>query len=227
MNAMESNKFCIVNVGTNGYATISERLNTSLNNVGYSGGRLIYSGRLPEGSPTHQENPYAFKIYAIQHALNLGYKQILWVDSSLYPIRPLDDIQKYIIENGWFVFRTGYNLAQSVSDRTLEYSGVLRDEAEHITEYASGCVGLNFELKEVRWLFDSWKRYMTDGQFNGSRSHDNQSQDPRFLFHRQDQSCLSLAMYTHRIEVPVDAPAFCHYYGTPQTEQTIFMIHGI
>jgi hypothetical protein len=125
------------------------------------------------------------------------------------------------------MFRTGYNLAQSVSDRTLEYSGVLRDEAEHITEYASGCVGLNFELKEVRWLFDSWKRYMTDGQFNGSRSHDNQSQDPRFLFHRQDQSCLSLAMYTHRIEVPVDAPAFCHYYGTPQTDQTIFMIHGI
>lgn len=219
--------FCIINIGTDGYATISNRLNTSLNNVGYSGGRLINSGKLPEGSPSHQKNPYAFKIYAFEQALKLGYKQILWVDSSLYPIRPLDEIQKYINDNGWFMFRTGYNLAQSVSDRALEYAGVTRDEAEYITEYASGCVGLNFELREVRWLFDSWKMYMLDGQFKGSRLHDNQSQDPRFLFHRQDQSCLSLAMNTWHMEMPIDAPNFATYYGTPQTDQTIFMIHGI
>jgi hypothetical protein len=219
--------FCIVNVGTNGYVTISERLNTSLNNVGYAGGRLIYSGRLPEGSPTHQETPYAFKIYAIEQALRLGYKQVLWLDSSLYPIRPLDDIQKYINDNGWFMFRTGYNLAQSVNDRTLEYARITRDEAETVTEYASGCVGLNFELPEAKELFNKWKQYMIDGQFKGSRSHDNQSDDLRFLFHRQDQSCLSLSMYTNGIGVELDAPAFCHYYGTPQTNETIFMIHGI
>lgn len=219
--------FCIINVGTDGYAKISDRLNSSLNSVGYSGGRLIYSGRLPEGSPTHQENPYAFKIYAIEQALKLGYKQILWVDSSLYPVRPLDDIINYINDKGFYMFRTGYNLAHSVSDRTLKYAGIDRDIAERITEYASGCVGLNFNKLDSKAVFDTWEQYMLDGQFKGSRSHDNQSNDPRFLFHRQDQSCLSLAMSIWGISMPSDAPNFCHYYGTPQTDQTIFMIHGI
>lgn len=219
--------FCIINVGTDGYAKISDRLNSSLNSVGYSGGRLIYSGRLPEGSPTHQENPYAFKIYAIEQALKLGYKQILWVDSSLYPVRPLDDIINYINDKGFYMFRTGYNLAHSVSDRTLKYAGIDRDIAERITEYASGCVGLNFNKLDSKAVFDTWEQYMLDGQFKGSRSHDNQSNDPRFLFHRQDQSCLSLAMSIWGMYMPPDAPNFCHYYGTPQTDQTIFMIHGI
>jgi hypothetical protein len=36
---------------------------------------------------------------------------------------------------------------------------------------------------------------MDAGLSKGSRLHDNQSADPRFKFHRQDQSCLNLAIW--------------------------------
>ena len=36
---------------------------------------------------------------------------------------------------------------------------------------------------------------MDCGLSKGSRLHDNQSQDPRFKFHRQDQSCLNLSIW--------------------------------
>lgn len=36
---------------------------------------------------------------------------------------------------------------------------------------------------------------MDAGLSRGSRLHDNQSSDPRFLFHRQDQSCLNLSIH--------------------------------
>ena len=29
-------------------------------------------------SPYHQNNPYAFKVYAIEYAHNMGYSQVLW-----------------------------------------------------------------------------------------------------------------------------------------------------
>ena len=44
-------------------------------------------------------------------------------------------------------------------------------------------------------LYEKWKYYMDSGLSVGSRLHDNQSQDPRFKFHRQDQSCLNLAIW--------------------------------
>ena len=43
-------------------------------------------------------------------------------------------------------------------------------------------------------IYEGWKKYMDMGLSKGSRLHDNQSADKRFLFHRQDQSCLNLSI---------------------------------
>jgi hypothetical protein len=132
-----------------------------------------------------------------------------------------------INDQGFYFFSSGYNLAQSVNDNALAAVGLSRDEAEGINEWASGCVGINIENPDGKNLYRLWKEYMDMGLSIGSRLHDNQSQDERFLFHRNDQSCLSLA--AHRLGLKnnrgLDMVA---YKGTPHNkEELIFFIGGI
>ncbi len=189
-------KAAIINCGVNGWYNLgSDRLAKSLNFVGWAGGTVIYSGQYPPNSHNHNDVPYYMKMATFEEAIKQGYSHLLWVDSSFWaidnPMRMFDIIN----EQGYWFFSTGYNLAQSVNDNALNYVGKTRDEAEHQIEWASGCVGINLLNPDGKALYEKWKFFMDAGLSIGSRLHDNQSQDPRFLFHRNDQSCLNLAIW--------------------------------
>lgn len=203
-----------------------ERLKRSLNFVGWPGDVMGWADVYPPSSHKHEEVPYYFKIAAFEWALYRQHTHVLWVDASFWAVKnpvPLFDI---INEQGYYMFSSGYSLAQTVNDNALEKLGMSRDEVEPATEWASGCVGFNFENPNGRAIYALWKDYMDKKLSIGSRLHDNQSQDKRFLFHRQDQTCLSLAMYKLglRNEKGLD---FIAYRGTNfNPEQVLFFIEG-
>lgn len=217
----------IINYGSpGGYQNISERLEQSLIKHAPNAQRMIFKGVLPEGSPEHSENPYAFKIYAFEQAIKAGHKKIMWLDSSFYAVKNIQPLYDYVTEHGFHFFRTGYNLAQSVNDRTLKYAGVTRNDAEQMEEYASGMVAFDFDKPICRLVYNDWRDFMQKGYFKGSRVHDNQSQDPRFLFHRQDQSCLSLAMHRHGMRMN-DTEMVAYFGGNYNKEKILMFIKGI
>jgi len=190
------NKAVIINAGIGGwYGLGSRRLEKSLNFVGWAGNTLIWADEYPPNSHNHNEVPYYMKIAAFEEAIRQGFTYILWVDSSFWAVENPMKMFDIINEQGFWFFSSGYNLAQSVNDNALNYVGKTRDEAEQQTEWASGCVGINLENPNGKALYEKWKFYMDAGLSKGSRLHDNQSADPRFLFHRQDQSCLNLAIW--------------------------------
>jgi hypothetical protein len=221
-------KICIVNAGIgNWYAVGSRRLRRSLNEVGFAGDIITWEDAYPPNSPPHNEVPYYFKIAAFEWALYRGYTHILWCDSSFWAVKDPMPIFDIMNEQGYYMFSTGYNLAQTCNDNTLFTLGISRDDIEPYTEWATGCVGINFENPTGRNLYKLWKEYMDIGLSVGSRNHDGQSNDPRFKHHRQDQSCWSLACYQlkARNERGLDHVA---YYGTGHNpEQLIFYIRGI
>lgn len=192
---LTSNRAVIISAGIGGwYPAGVRRLVRTLNFEGW-GGEILTWTDYPSGCPTHEDVPYYFKIACFEEAIRGGFTHILWVDASFFAVKnpmPMFDI---INDQGYWFFSSGYNLAQSVNDTALKYVGRTRDEAEKQTEWASGCVGVNLENPDGKKLYERWKFYMDAGLSRGSRFHDNQSQDPRFLFHRQDQSCLSLAIW--------------------------------
>lgn len=196
---MESiNKAVIINCGVGGwYGHGSRRLQKSLNFVGWAGSTIIYADEYPPQSYVHEEVPYYMKIATFEEAIRQGFTHILWCDSSMWAVNNPVKMFDIIDEQGYWFFSTGYNLAQSINDHALAVAGVSRDEAEHATEWASGLVGINLNNPNGKNLYETWKVYMDMGLSKGSRLHDNQSQDPRFKFHRQDQSCLNLAAYKH------------------------------
>lgn len=190
------NKAVIINAGIgNWYPIGSERLRRSLNFVGWGGGTIIHAGDYPPNSFSHDNVPYYMKIAAFEEAIQQGYTHILWVDSSFWAVENPVKMFDIISDQGYWFFSSGYNLAQSVNDTALAAVGLSRDEAEYVNEWASGCVGIRIDNPDGKALYERWKGLMDMGLSRGSRLHDNQSTDPRFLFHRQDQSCMSLAAW--------------------------------
>lgn len=222
------NKACIINVGVgHWYPHGSRRLAKSLNFVGWAGDAIIHEGEYPPESYTHENIPYYMKIAAFEEAIAKGYTHILWLDSSFFAIENPMKMFDIINGQGYYFFSSGYNLAQSVNDIALQYVGLSRDEAEGVNEWASGCVGINFLNPDGAALYGRWKELMDAGLSKGSRLHDKQSADPRFLFHRQDQSCISLAAWELglRNEKGLDMVA---YKGTPYNEkELIFFIESL
>jgi hypothetical protein len=190
-------KPAIINVGVGGwYKAGSERLERSLIFNGYPGDMLFWRNEYPPGSPSHSDNPYAFKIYAFKEAFKRGYKVVVWLDCSLWAIQNPMPVFDIVADKGLFAFRSGYNCAQTCSDKLLAAAGISRDEAEKIPETATGIVGINIDNPDGRMVFDIWAYYCESGLFKNSRYHDeNDSKDPRFLFGRQDQSAFSIALY--------------------------------
>jgi hypothetical protein len=221
-------KSVIISCGINGwYANGVRRLERSLIFEGWGGSILTWKDEYPPNSHNHNDIPYYFKIAAFDEALRHGFTQIMWCDASFWSVKNPTPIFDLIAEKGVYLFRSGYNLAQSVNDVALEATGISRDEAENIHEYASGCVALNFDNPDGKHLYEKWKELMEAGLSKGSRNHDGQSSDPRFLHHRQDQSCLSLAAHLLNIKPTLMYDAVAYKGTNYNPQELIFFIEGM
>jgi|SRR5579863_3391438 len=182
---------------TNYYINGLARLNESLR-LNFDGDFLGFIGENTIGAPPHWQNPYAFKIYAIQKALEAGYTKILWLDSSVFAIKPVQPIFDEIGKDGFIFQDSGHWLGHWTSDRVLDYHGITRDSAMEIRMIGNaGFLGLDYDNEQARQFFSRWKKSMQDGMFTGSWTNEGstESQDPRCRGHRHDMSNSSAIIY--------------------------------
>lgn len=135
---------------------------------------------------------YNIKASAVNWALQAGYKTIIWGDASIYAQAKMEPFVERIHQSGYWIGMSGYNAAQTCSDKCLEYFGVTRDWAETIPDTATGLFGVDVDHPIARSFIETWIQAGRDGAFAGSRLHAHQSKDPRFFFHRQDQACATV-----------------------------------
>lgn len=221
----------LVNAGVNHwYPKGSERLRKSICETSPSVETLIYSG-FPNDVFV-KSNPYNIKASAIFEAAKRiigGFKEsFLWADCSVWAIKDISPIFDIIERDGYYLLSSGYNAAQTCSDKCLDYFGITRDEAENIPDSSTMVFGLDLNTKIGEDFFIKFIRASYDGVFNGSREHDNQSQDPRFLFHRQDQSAatciahkLGMKLHSFGEHVAYDQD------GVTQPESVVMLARGM
>ena len=149
------NKAVIINCGVgNWYGHGSRRLAKSLNFVGWAGETLIWADEYPPNSYSHDDYPYYMKIAAFEEAIKRGFTHILWCDSSMFAVNNPVKLFDIISEQGYYFFSSGYNLAQSVNDTALAAVGMSRDEAETVTEWASGLVGIRIDNPNGKKIYE-------------------------------------------------------------------------
>lgn len=220
-------KKCVLNayVGESWYHKGQARLLASLQLHAPDVDHLMYSAGWPlpgYDSTCH----YNIKACALEDAIARGYRQILWADCSAWAVQPLDPIWNLSDERGHYFWTSGYNCAQTCSDLCLEYFGVDRDTAETYADVGTGLIVLNLDNPVTFEFARRWIRAAKDGVFHGSRLHADQSQDPRFLFHRQDQSAASIL--ANLLGMEIDMPGI---YVTIQTDNAgkdvVFKLRGM
>jgi hypothetical protein len=180
---------CIINVAIGGrYPKEQERLGKSLTKH-FDGDFLQWTDFPCAG---YSDNPYNAKAAAFEEAIKKGYKQILWLDSPVVALKAVGPIFDSIESNGYLTIKGHANCAQICSDACLDYFKVTRDQAEEFQEHAGGVIGIDMTNAKGKELIEAFIKACKDGAADGSRKHDGQSKDPRFKFHRQCQSVISM-----------------------------------
>lgn len=169
------------------------RLNESLR-CNFDGDFIGFIGENSVGAPLHTENPYAFKLYCIEKAVEAGYTQILWLDSSCFAIKNVQPIFDEIEKDGFIFQDSGHWLGTWTNDQTLDYFGMTRDEAMEVRMIGNaGFLGLDFEQELPQEFFGKWWKAMSSGYFKGAWHNNDktESQDERCRGHRHDMSASS------------------------------------
>jgi len=86
--------------------------------------------------------------------------------------------------------------------------------------------GVNLDNPDAKDFIEKWIQSAMDGQFEGSRLHDGQSSDPRFMFHRQDQSCASILANQKEFYI-YPANYYSSYYQPEQPETVVLTMRGM
>lgn len=175
------NKYAIVNLATDRYILGQNRLRQSLIDNNLNGDFFGFVGEESVGSPSHLDNPYAFKIYAINKVKEMGYTKILWLDASVYAVKNVQPVFDWLEDKGIFMEEAGHWAGSWCNDETLEYFGITREQAMQIPMYSAGGSGFDFEKHNSINHFNFWHQSMSNGLFKGSWND-----------HRHDMSCGTL-----------------------------------
>jgi hypothetical protein len=135
-----------------------------------------------------QQSLYGFKPHAIQQALGLGYRHIVWMDPSVMPLEPIETIFEQLSKVDMLVIPGHAHINKMTSQKAFDYFGVNPD-VNHIggTIYA-----FNFNHEATINAFMYWKQAEMDGIFG--------NQDEFMKGHWADESCMALSMAKAGVE---------------------------
>lgn len=213
-------KRCIVNVYSKGredYETLSKGLLENIKTCGFIGDVLLFSPLIQEDSIEyfndnkiyrfagwpycnshgislpHIEANHQFKSFAIQRAREMGYEQVLWLDS---PIRIKKNPMRYfdIVEDiGVLLFdaEQGAEESKYTSDICLEYLGCSPEYGMTFNQCSSGVMVFDFTTKIANKIQDEFIYYCSiplilDMSKGSTR--------PEFIAHRSDQSIITFLL---------------------------------
>lgn len=163
----------------------------------------------PPDSPAHLEHHYAFKYFAMKHAADLGYTKILWLDSAVFAVAPIDPVWTALDRDGHVFVVDTAPLSAWASDRCLAHFDMTRDEAMDLKLFSGTWIGLDLDVPRSRSFFDEWGALAAEkgGLFMSSHfltapgsmrslpiadgSGELISTDPRVLGHRSDEACFA------------------------------------
>jgi hypothetical protein len=148
----------------------------------------LYYSDYPEGCPSQSEQQYAFKVYALDQAIQAGFRYILWIDSSLAPVAPITPLWERVAADGWYAApqfngittndpwrhwasEKEATLAEWCSDKALSIFGIARSQTKRIPIVLTGLVGLDMLNPLAARIWITHKALYEAGVFNGPHAN--------------------------------------------------------
>ncbi len=150
----------------------------------------------------HADMPYQFKPYAIQEALEAGYKQILWCDSTIRLVANPFPLWQQCQKTGIMAWNNeGHPLKPWIAPHAEKIIGINSFALEQIM---ACCIMFDFDNPITKIVFDEWIECSRNGAFLNKG----------FNNHRHDQACLSAIMHKHKVPIQPYG-ALCYPHLTP------------
>lgn len=154
------------------------------------------------GSPSHSDNPYAFKYFAIEKVRSIGYTTVIWCDSILKLQKSITPLIQEVQDAGIYLQNDSHLKSGTwANDTCLAYFGVTRDEAMEIPCIWACFMGFNFAKPQTHEFMRRWKAALDAGVFRGKHTNEKhtESNDPRCQGHRHDQSAAELIAHQMKL----------------------------
>jgi hypothetical protein len=132
----------------------------ALESVGFDGYLYYRLGGIPnprDGSYKFCTVPYSFKIFLMEEAKNLGFSNVLWIDSRLIPIRSLDEVfDIFQKNNGFFIDDQRMIRANFLSFSIEAFKKNHQIHPLEHTRIVTPVFGLNFKADYVERLVEDY-----------------------------------------------------------------------
>lgn len=162
----------------------------------------------PSGSRPHRESLYGFKVHAVKWALDQGYKKIIWLDTACILQQPID--YWFTLNQPVLAAKDDNALSKCIGDKALKYYGDPDIGGMHLV--GGSVFVFDFNHPDCHKIFDHWVKAEADGIF-GSQKEQSTGKINR---HRNDESCMSMALYQNGYE-----PMACDVMKYNQDETSI------
>jgi len=127
----------------------------------FEGMKLTQITELPQPSTwhcnPHSVTPYQFKFGMIDHAREMGYDKIIWLDSSISlekcPLKLLEQSNKGVM----CFHNLGHETKDYISPECIDVLGMNRDDLYNIDapQVWGGCIGFDFTLTDALHILNS------------------------------------------------------------------------
>ena len=125
--------------------------------------------------------PFAFKVCFFREMQQLGYKRVLWLDSSILPWVSLNKIFDLIQERGFFVQANSHDVGIYMNEDSARFFNLTLDDCYKIQSCSAAILGIDFTNPKTSTIIDSWY---------------NAAKDPYAFFSaRSDQNALSIIIH--------------------------------
>jgi hypothetical protein len=165
-----------------------ERLKNLILKSDFKGHLITRLGGWPnieDGSLRHSHIPYAFKVCFFKEVAKLGYKKILWLDSSIVPIENLNIIFEKLDKEKYLTVANWHTVGPYSNPDFLNQFEVSLNIANKVVSCQACVVGFDFSSKIGLRLFTQW--------FSSALTPFG------FFSKRADQNALSLIFYKNKL----------------------------
>lgn len=194
---------CTIAFGDHRYLEERDRLCQSMAETNPNIRIMSWVDQYPPGSPNFDQSMFGFKVYAVNHAFEMGWRNVIWLDPAC--IIQGDLSYYFTLDLPVIAVKDDNVLSKTISDRALKYYGNPDISTWHLV--GGSLYVFDFNKPQCIEIFKHWARSEKDGIFGTTR----QAASEQINKHRNDESCMSVALYTHGVQpVGHDVARYCN-----------------
>lgn len=174
------------------YVEQQQRLHASICEQYSADHHLYWADAMPPGAKAHKESLYGFKPHAVRYAFARGIKKIIWLDPACILV---DKVDYYFgLGSPVMAVRDDNKLKDYISDKAMGWYGNPDIAGWHLV--GGSIYAFDFNHPDTEKIFNHWWYAERSGAF-GSQHEQSSGQIDK---HRNDESCMSMALYLNGYE---------------------------